>query len=99
MDLTAPLQHLCYRDGRRRQRLSADHSYGIPVSLAPILHPASVRSDKDSIEKLHGNISFSAKGLARNQQAMSDLMQESLQETGFAELPRLRELVSQIPHP
>ena len=57
---------------------------------------ASVRSDKDSLEQLHGNISFSSKGLARNQQAMSDLMQESLQYARFDELARLRELVSQI---
>ena len=28
---------------------------------------ASVRSDKDHLNQLHGNISFSAKGLARNQ--------------------------------
>ena len=57
---------------------------------------ASVRSNKDSLEQLHGNISFSSKGLARNQQAMSDLMQESLQYPRFDELARLRELVSQI---
>ncbi len=57
---------------------------------------ASVRSDKDSLEQLHGNISFSSKGLARNQQAMSDLMQESLQHARFDELSRLRELVAQI---
>ena len=57
---------------------------------------ASVRSDKDSLEQLHGNISFSSKGLARNQQAMTDLMEESLQHARFDELSRLRELVSQI---
>ncbi|MDG2501379.1 MAG: insulinase family protein [Porticoccaceae bacterium] len=57
---------------------------------------ASVRSDKDSLGQLHGNISFSSKGLARNQQAMTDLMQESLQYARFDELSRLRELVSQI---
>ncbi|CAI8305863.1 MAG: Uncharacterised protein [SAR92 bacterium MED-G29] len=57
---------------------------------------ASVRSDKDSLDKLHGNISFTSKGLARNQAAMTDLMQESLQRARFDELPRLRELVAQI---
>lgn len=57
---------------------------------------ASVRSDKDSLKQLHGNISFSAKGLARNQLAMSDLMQESLHRARFDELSRLRELVAQI---
>jgi Zn-dependent M16 (insulinase) family peptidase len=57
---------------------------------------ASVRTDKDSLESLHGNISFTGKGLARNQAAMTELMQESLQNVRFDELPRLRELVSQI---
>jgi Zn-dependent M16 (insulinase) family peptidase len=57
---------------------------------------ASVRTDKDSLNKLHGNISFTGKGLARNQSAMTDLMQESLQQARFDELPRLRELVAQI---
>ncbi len=57
---------------------------------------ASVRTDKDSLDKLHGNISFTSKGLARNQSAMTELMQESLQRARFDELPRLRELVSQI---
>ena len=57
---------------------------------------ASVRSDKQSLEQLHGNVSFSAKGLARNQQAMSELMHESLLNARFDELARLRELVAQI---
>ncbi len=57
---------------------------------------ASVRTDKDSLAQLHGNISFSSKGLSRNQSAMTDLMQESLLQARFDELPRLRELVAQI---
>ena len=57
---------------------------------------ASVRTDKDSLDKLHGNISFTGKGLARNQAAMTDLMQESVNRVRFDELPRLRELVAQI---
>ncbi|MCS5588109.1 MAG: insulinase family protein [Porticoccaceae bacterium] len=57
---------------------------------------ASVRTDKDSLSKLHGNISFASKGLARNQQAMSELMQESLTLARFDELARLKELVAQI---
>ena len=57
---------------------------------------ASVRSNKDSLEQLHGNLSFSAKGLASNQSAMTDLMQQSIEHARFDELPRLRELVAQI---
>ena len=44
---------------------------------------ASVRTDKDSLDKLHGNISFTSKGLARNQSAMTDLMQESITAARF----------------
>ena len=56
----------------------------------------SVRTDKSTLNKLHGNVSFSAKGLARNQQAMSELMQESLEQVRFDEHGRLRELLAQI---
>jgi hypothetical protein len=56
----------------------------------------NVRSHRNSLEKLHGNISFSAKGLASNQSAMTDLMYQSMEETRFDELPRLGELVAQI---
>ena len=95
MDLL-PLYSTCVTEmgvgGKDYQQTQLWHSSVVGAYSAS----ASVRSDKDSIEKLHGNISFSAKGLARNQQAMTDLMQESLLETGFSELSRLRELVSQI---
>ena len=56
----------------------------------------NVRSHLNSLEKLHGNISFSAKGLASNQTAMTDLMYQSMEQTRFDELPRLSELVAQI---
>ncbi len=95
MDLL-PLYSTCVTEmgvgGRDYQQTQLWHSSVVGAYSAS----ASVRSDKESIDQLHGNISFSAKGLARNQQAMSDLMQESLEDTSFAELTRLRELVSQI---
>ena len=56
----------------------------------------SVRTHREDLAKLHGNISLSCKGLARNQQAMSELMQESFTEARFDELERLKELVAQI---
>ncbi|MFL2531518.1 MAG: insulinase family protein, partial [Porticoccaceae bacterium] len=56
----------------------------------------SVQTDRQNLEKLRGNITFSCKGLARNQQAMSDLMMESLEFVRFDELSRLRELIAQI---
>ena len=57
---------------------------------------ASVRADKADLELLRGNLCFSVKGLARNQLAMTELLQQSLEHVRFDELPRLRELVAQI---
>jgi Zn-dependent M16 (insulinase) family peptidase len=57
---------------------------------------ASVRTDKDDLSKLHGNFTLSCKGLASNQRAMTQLMQESFSEVRFDELSRLKELVAQI---
>ena len=57
---------------------------------------ASVRTDRNDLSKLHGNISLACKGLASNQQAMSELMQESFTLARFDELERLKELVAQI---
>ena len=57
---------------------------------------ASVRTDKDNLSKLRGNFTLAAKGLARNQRAMSELMQESFAQARFDELFRLKELVAQI---
>ncbi len=57
---------------------------------------ANVRGDRENLAQLRGNISFSAKGLATNQAAMTELMQESIADIRFDELPRLSELVAQI---
>jgi Zn-dependent M16 (insulinase) family peptidase len=56
----------------------------------------SVRSHREDLSKLHGNISLACKGLASNQQAMSELMQESFTLARFDELDRLKELIAQI---
>lgn len=57
---------------------------------------ASVRTHRNDLSKLHGNISLACKGLATNQQAMSELMQESFTLARFDELERLKELIAQI---
>jgi Zn-dependent M16 (insulinase) family peptidase len=57
---------------------------------------ASVRSDKDNLSQLHGKFTLASKGLASNQQAMSELMQESFAQVRFDELLRLKELLAQI---
>ena len=56
----------------------------------------AVRTHRDDINQLHGNLTFACKGLASNQQAMSELMEESFTQARFDELPRLEELVAQI---
>jgi Zn-dependent M16 (insulinase) family peptidase len=56
----------------------------------------AVRTHRDDINQLHGNLTFACKGLASNQQAMSELMEASFTEARFDELARLEELVAQI---
>jgi len=48
------------------------------------------------LTRLRGNLSIASKGLASNQQAMSELMQESFTQVRFDELDRLKELLAQI---
>ena len=57
---------------------------------------ASVRTDKAELNSLHANFTLACKGLASNQQAMSELMQESFSLARFDEVDRLKELVAQI---
>lgn len=57
---------------------------------------ASVRTDKAELDSLHANFTLACKGLASNQQAMSELMQESFSLARFDEVDRLKELVAQI---
>jgi Zn-dependent M16 (insulinase) family peptidase len=57
---------------------------------------ASVCTHRQELSKLHGNISLACKGLASNQTAMSELMQESFTLARFDELERLKELIAQI---
>ena len=57
---------------------------------------ASVRTHRNDLTKLHGNLTVACKGLACNQQQMSELMQESFSLARFDELDRLKELIAQI---
>ena len=56
---------------------------------------ASTRGEPDNIQALSGHLILSAKGLAANQPALCELMEETLDNVRFDELPRLRELVAQ----
>ena len=56
---------------------------------------ASTRGEPDNVQSLDGHLVLSAKGLAANQQALCELMEETLDQVRFDELPRIRELVAQ----
>ena len=56
---------------------------------------ASARGMPDNEQSLSGHLTLSAKGLARNQSAMTELMQGTLEQVRFDELPRIRELIAQ----
>lgn len=55
----------------------------------------SVRGGVDDVQQTDAYLTLSAKALTRNQQALSELMWETLHSVRFDELSRIRELVSQ----
>ncbi len=56
---------------------------------------SSIRGTGDDVQKIDAYITLSAKALSRNQVAMSELMQATLQQVRFDEYDRLRELIAQ----
>ena len=94
MDLLPPTAPV-YRNGCWRQGLPANPA--VALQRGRFLLPRLCALGQTSLETLHGNIASLA-GLARNQKAMCELMHESLEKTGFGELSRLRELISD-PYP
>lgn len=56
---------------------------------------SSIRGTGDDVQKIDAYVTLSAKALSRNQVAMSELMQASLQQVRFDEQDRLRELIAQ----
>ena len=50
----------------------------------------AVRTHREDLYQLHGNLAFSCKGLASNQQAMSELMEESLLKLDLMNIRVLR---------
>jgi len=55
----------------------------------------SAQSRPESVHRLFGHLTLSAKGLTRNQEELTQLMQETLTNVRFDELDRIRELVAQ----
>ncbi|HEB29112.1 MAG TPA: peptidase M16, partial [Porticoccus sp.] len=56
---------------------------------------ASARGMPNNEQILTGHLTLSSKGLVRNQSAMTELMQGTLEQVRFDELPRIRELIAQ----
>ena len=56
---------------------------------------ASVRGTPEDVQALSGHLTLSAKGLARHQDDLSELMQCTLEQVRFDELARIRELIAQ----
>jgi len=56
---------------------------------------SSIRGTGDDVQKIDAYITLSAKALSRNQKAMAELMQATLQQVRFDEHERLRELIAQ----
>lgn len=56
---------------------------------------ASARSAPDRVTSVDGHLVLSGKGLVDHQQALTELMAQTLSAVRFDELPRLRELVAQ----
>lgn len=57
---------------------------------------SQIRGASDDVQSIDAYLTLSSKALSRNQAAMTELMQETLQQARFDELPRLAELVSQV---
>lgn len=57
---------------------------------------SSLRSGTNDVEGIKGNLTLSAKALATNQSAATELMRQTLDHVRFDEPNRVRELVSQI---
>ncbi len=55
----------------------------------------SVRGSVDDEQKIKAHFVFSGKALARNHQALNEMMSEMLEQVRFDELDRIRELVAQ----
>lgn len=57
---------------------------------------SSIKSSLSDVQQVMGKVVFSGKALARNHQALTDLLFETLSEVRFDEFDRITELVAQI---
>ncbi|MDQ2075615.1 insulinase family protein [Marinimicrobium sp. ABcell2] len=64
-------------------------------AVGAISASSSVRGATDDVQRIDAYLTLSAKALARNHNAMTELMKATLEQVRFDELPRLRELIAQ----
>lgn len=76
------------RDYLQTQSLQSSVTGGLSLS-------SLIRSRTDDAQSLSGHLIFSSKALVRNYQAMSELLQVTMQQPRFDELKRIRELIAQ----
>ena len=57
---------------------------------------SSVRGGTSDVQRINSYLTLSGKALNRNQDSLCELMQGTLSEARFDELPRLRELIAQM---
>lgn len=57
---------------------------------------SSIRGKIDDVQNISGVVTLSGKALARNQEELTELMQETLDKVRFDEHARVRELIAQI---
>jgi Predicted Zn-dependent peptidases, insulinase-like len=77
------------RDYIQNQALQAAVSGGISARM-------SVRATLPEVQRARGVFVLAGKALARNQQPLTELLWETVHKARFDELPRLRELISQL---
>ncbi len=77
------------RDYLQTQAWQASISGGISART-------SIRAEIFDVQQVNGYFVLAAKALVRNQQALAELLSETLFSARFDEFPRLRELIAQI---
>ncbi len=76
------------RDYLQTQALQAQVSGGIHAYC-------SVRSETGNVQRSHGHLILAGKALGRNNRALAELMQQTLENIRFDELQHIREIVAQ----
>lgn len=77
------------RDYMETQAYQAAVSGGIGANIA-------YRGSPDDVSKTNSFLVLSSKALVRNQDKLTTLMQQTFEQAHFNELPRLKELISQV---